>query len=98
MKILYVYGDDDYAALTFDDDMKLNNPADLKRLYEASFEAGLVDDHTYSEIIIDEDAGIYCQALEFNSVDPNFIKWIKYEAEFLDYDESKHRDFYIVEE
>ena len=96
MKILYVYGDDDYAALTFCDDLHLDKDSELIRLWNESASSGVCVNHAFPEIVVDEDEGICCQALEFDNVDPAFIDWIKYGADFIDYDESKSRDFFVV--
>jgi hypothetical protein len=96
MKVLYVYGDDDYSALTFCDELHYDNDADLLRLWnEAKANGG--------ETVLEsdeEDNGyeIYCRAEEFGDVDEKFIEWIKTDIELLDYDESKGRDFFIVKE
>ena len=91
MKILYVYGDDDYAALTFVDNFHFDTDEQLKRLYSEAINNG-------GEVVVDEGEGIYCQALEFGDVDPKFIDWIKSGSDFIDYDTSKNKDFFIVEE
>lgn len=36
------------------------------------------------------------QALEFDNIDKNFIKFIK--SEICDYDDLKHANFYVIEE
>ena len=95
MKLLYVYGDNDYSAMIFCDDLRLDNKEDLKRLWNKAKENGgetvLLDDEN-------DEYEIYCRACEFGEVDPKFIEWIKNDIELLDYDESKARDFFIVED
>ena len=96
MKVLYVYGYDDYSALTFCDDLGLCNDADLLRIWnEAKANGG--------ETVLEsdeEDGGyeIYCEALEFGDVDEVFIEWIKSDTGFIDYDMSKAKDFFVVKE
>lgn len=93
MKILYVYGDE-YAAMVFEDDLKPDDN-DLRKFWNMS--ANVRDERgECQDVVIDEPNGIVCKAYEFEAVDHDFITWIR--GEFMDYDESKHRDFYIVEE
>ena len=93
MKILYVYGDE-YAAIVFEDDLKPDGN-DLRKFYDMSM-AKMDDKGRSGEVVIDEPNGIVCRAFEFEAVDHDFVTWMR--GEFMDYDESKHRDFYIVEE
>lgn len=96
MKVLYVYGDDDFSALTFCDQLRYDNDTDLLRLWnEATANGGetvLTND--------DEDDGyeIYCRACTFGDVDPKFIEWLKFDSDLIDYDMSKARDFFVVKE
>lgn len=95
MKLLWVTSDDDYAALTFESS-KYNNKDDLRRFWDEAKENG----ETTLTIIDDDDpecyTDVYMKALEFGVVDPKFIDWVRYELQ--DYDDSKHRNFFIVEE
>lgn len=94
MKILYVYGDDDYSALTFCDELKLANDADLLRIWNEAKQNG-------GETTIKgdgEEYEIFCRACEFGNVDEKFVEWIKYDIELLDYDESKSRDFFVIKD
>ena len=87
MKVLYVYGDDDYAALTFEDELRLSTHEGLIKSYDEAIECG-----GETEIV----DGIYAVAMQFESVDMKFIKKIKNEV--MDYDSMKHSNFYVVEE
>lgn len=94
MKVLYVYGDDDFSALTFCDELHYDNDADLLRIWnEAKASGGETVLTNYDE---DDGYEIYCRACEFGDVDEKFIGWIKQDVELLDYDDSKARDFFVV--
>lgn len=80
MRILYVYGDDDYAATTFEGDYKFNDI--VKKAEENDNE-------------IEFEEGMYAKILEFGEVDEKFIEFMK---KIQDYDDSKHHNFYIIEE
>ena len=94
MKLLWVTGDDDYAAMAFEDS-KYNNKDDLRRFWDEANDNG----ETTLTIVDDDDpecyTDIYMKALEFN-IDIRFIDWIR--SELQDYDDSKNRNFFIVEE
>jgi hypothetical protein len=81
-KILYVYGED-YAALDFERLVE-DGKLTAKQLWE----------HGTGELEID-DLRFDIQALEFGPVDPKFIDWVQSEQ---DHDESKHAQFYLVED
>ena len=100
MKMLYVYGDDDYGALTFSDLLGLDNPTDLARIWKESMDkgeavniSGTAEDEDGEEVEYD----ITCEAYEFGPVDSKFIDWIR-DSEILDYDDSKNRNFFVIEE
>lgn len=82
MIVLEVYGND-YAAVTFEDDLE----GDVKKYVDLCNENG--GDYQ------DEEAGIEFQIHEFDEVDPDFIEWVK--NTLLDYDDSKHHNFYVLE-
>lgn len=73
---------DDYAALSFD---RLVEAGELsaKALWESG--SGEYDGDDWFEY----------KALEFGDVDPKFIEWI---YSIQDYDDSKHANFYVVDE
>jgi len=83
MKLLYVHGDDDYAALTFENDVK---EEDRMALWEKSIP--LQADIEFTD-------GCYCKAYDFGDVDPKFLEFLN--RHILDYDHSKHTNFYILE-
>jgi hypothetical protein len=86
MKIIYVYSeDDDYNAMTFAD--KFPEPS-LKMWEDAKQDDKIYDKKSGQEVL--------AQALEFKDVDPEFIKFMR--DEFIDYDQSKQCDFFVVEE
>lgn len=84
MKIIYVYGDGDYGAMTFE-----QSGISVKEAYEAAKK-----NNNKTEYEIDGDT-IFVKAYEFNDVDPNFVEFIRYYIE--DYDMAKNRTFYVVE-
>lgn len=88
MKVLEVYGDGDYAAVDFENNVKKHNYIDF---WNRSKEAGKSLEH------VDDDNEAYFEykAHEFGEVDPAFISFID---DLIDYDDSKHHNYYIVEE
>ena len=96
MKVLYVenpYGD--YGAVTFEqstltvesvlEEMALHDTTEIELSVGEDFE-------NYDE----EPTGLSFELFEFKEVDPEFIDFIRNYIQ--DYDDSKHRNFYIVEE
>jgi hypothetical protein len=81
MKILKVFGDDDYAALHFDAEF------DIKTIIQQ------MEDHEVSEYILETKDGeiIYTQLLEFDTPEELFEY---YKSEMQDYDDSKHTNYY----
>jgi hypothetical protein len=80
MKIAFVQGDDDYGAMTFEDDF--GGIEKLKAMSEGKIPCE------------DEDGEWRVTFHDFGEVDPKFVDWIKLEIQ--DYDDSKHKNFYIV--
>jgi hypothetical protein len=86
--IMLVYGDGDYGAMTFEQNY------DLQVVYEEMVAEGVKEktivhkDENYG----DED--LYVSLIEFGEVDMDFINFIG--DEFLDYDDQKRKDFYIL--
>lgn len=83
MQVLYVHSDDDYAALNFEE--KMNVDGAVKQL---------TDSGKKSILYKDDDCTFTVDLLEFGEIDPKFIQFLQ--SEILDYDASKHNNFYIV--
>lgn len=83
MKVLEIFGDD-YAAVMFDNEVAAGrvNPNELWNKKRGVHE----DDGN--------EAWFEYAAYEFGEVDPKFIDFMR---EMLDYDDSKHHNFYILE-
>ncbi len=79
MKILHVYGDDDYGALEFENYFKGQS---IKSIIEM-----FIDNEE------EHDGDFYMDLFEFGEVDEKFVSWIK--DEFCDYDHLKHSNFYL---
>lgn len=86
MKVLYVSGGDDYMALTFEQDHVKDG--DYKTWFDKTVENG-------GNMWIEDDY-IELTAHEFGEVDKKFIDFVRHEIQ--DYDDSKHSNFYVVEE
>lgn len=86
--VLLVYGEGDYGAMHFQKNF------DVQEVYEEMVEEGvkkrivIYDDENYGE------EEIWCRILEFGEVDSKFITFML--DEFVDYDQQKAKDFYIV--
>jgi len=89
MKVLYVSGDRDFAALDFEN-KGYDKPQKLQELWD---EANRHENKKVA-IGIEEDYYIYGKAYEFGEVDPKFIDFMQ--DKFMDYDESKSSNYYIV--
>jgi hypothetical protein len=88
MKILLVWGDDDYGALTFENAHD-SSPEGLKKFEQKLIEAGGV----YSE---ESDEGQFnAKIYEFEEIEPKFIEFVRNEIQ--DYDDSKHKNFYLMQ-
>jgi hypothetical protein len=85
MKILYVYGDDDYGAVNFEDSN-----------YTVEDVVKMVEEEGQDEFETDDGDSFFAEVLNFKDVDPEFITWVKNTIQ--DYDDSKNKDFYIVGE
>ena len=87
MKIIWIKADNDYDAMPFEEHLKPT--LDVWNIFQ-----------DFSEYKIEtEDGDIYTfqgEALEFETIDLKFIGWVK--NSLLDYDSSKHSNFYVVEE
>jgi len=87
MKIIYIPGDDDFDAMRFE----RNVYADIDTWNSIKKEGHL--------LLFDEDGDefiVEAQALEFEDVDPKFIRFIR--EEIQDYDIAKTQNFYVVDE
>ena len=85
MKILYIYGNSDYAYVQWEyltEDEQAHVITILKNSESNSFEFN---------------DGCYIELKEFNDVDEKFIEFL-YESQIIDYDYSKHRNFEILEQ
>lgn len=86
MKILYVYGDGDFAACSFEgwggvERLKNEYPDVIARGADFTLDLG------------EDDGGeVYLEFKEFKDVDPDFIAFIR--SEIQDYDASKCSNFY----
>lgn len=79
MKMIYVYGDDDYAALDFE---RYFNGKSVKEIIERFFD----NEEEY-------DGDFEMKLYEFGEIDPEFIKFVC--SSIQDYDQSKHENFYF---
>lgn len=84
-KLIHVSGESDYSAITFD-------RSDIT--VEDAFKAARDNAGEYQYEI--EGDSIYVTSHEFGDVDPEFIDFIA--NNFIDYDQAKAADFYIVKE
>lgn len=82
MRVLEVSSMDDYAAVTFEDELN----EDVAKFVK------LCDENNGS--YEDEETGIEFSVHEFGDVDPKFIDWVKNDV--IDYDDSKHHNFYVA--
>lgn len=92
MKILYVWGDDDYGALMFE-----QSKYSVEQVAEMCQETDSISIE-YTEFVgeFEETTQFNAKVYEFKEVDPNFVHFIK--ADIQDYDDGKHKNFYVVEE
>lgn len=83
-KVLWIYGEDEYHALDFD-----HSDHTVQDIVE------LVEDSDEDRIMIEtEDSYYYAELYVFEKIDPGFIEFINNNV--VDYDMSKHENFYIV--
>jgi hypothetical protein len=82
MKILFVHGDDDYAALQWE---QLNQEKTDKIILKFT---------TNPTGRIEFADGCYVELKEFGNIDEKFIEFLF--DEMLDYDSCKHVNFYIL--
>ncbi len=86
MKILFINGEtDSYTAMTIEKDIGIENFIKEVESHGGKFE------------FEDEDREIFGEAeiIEYSNVDPDFVRFIN--NNFIDYDEAKHRNFYVLD-
>jgi len=84
MKLLYVYGDNDYAAMTWEDKISEEN----KKIIVDRLLSG-------EETCIEFEEDYFVELREFDNVDKKFVDFII--DKFMDYDMSKHSNFFVIE-
>jgi len=95
IKILHIYGDDDYAVVTWE------NTYQLTDAIQVTLDAILTDKATGGDGVIEFSEGCYAEVVEFDIPVPNkselenFIDWIK--DTIGDYDNLKNEDFFLVD-
>ena len=93
MKLIYVYGNGDYDAVTFEQ-AGYDDPETLRELFDGAWSN---DNHSYT-LEFKDDEGYDCEveidAYEFSEVDEEFINFVRNEIQ--DYDQSKCANFYVV--
>ncbi len=82
MKLIYVTGSDDFAALKFE---SYFNGKPVKEIIERFFDND--EEH---------DGDFNMHLYEFGEIDPKFIKFVRHNIE--DYDTSKNQNFYFENE
>ncbi|MED3649980.1 hypothetical protein [Heyndrickxia sporothermodurans] len=87
-KVLYVYGDGDYDVLSF------NNNYNPQKVYEEMVAEGI----TKKDLLDPEwdEESIHVEIKEFGEVDSEFVSFMY--NEFIDYDVTKAKDIFFVEE
>lgn len=85
MKILFINGESDsYTAMTIEDDIGIENFVKEVELHGGKLKFDDMDREIFGE----------AEIIEYENVDKDFIKFIR--NNFIDYDEAKHRDFYVL--
>lgn len=90
MKVLEVYGDGDYSAVSYEDAISSGEVNALELWSKAKMVGSSLE---YEN----EDTGTYFEyeAHEFGEVDPAFVSFVL--SEICDYDYLKHHGMYVVE-
>lgn len=91
MKVLEVYGDGDYAAVSYEDAVSSGEVGALE-LFNKAKEAGKSLEYENEET----DTYFTYEAHEFGDVDSDFVDFVL--NEICDYDYLKHHGMYVVEE
>ena len=86
-KVLMVSGDDDFSALIFEKSKWIKYLSELPEKCESK--GGTI----YLQIGMDT---IKVELFEFGNICPKFLKFL--EENFIDYDEVKSKNYYIIEE
>ena len=84
MIVLKAYGDYDYGAKTFEEQF------DKKKIAKEMIE----DNMKERTLLAEYDEEVHVQLYEFEDVDPDFIDFVR---DFIDYDSTKHTDFYVID-
>lgn len=79
MKMIYVTGDDDYAAIEFEKKFKGRLVSDIIQEY-------FVEDNEY-------EGDFEMEVYDFSEIDPKFLEFLRHEI--LDYDQLKHSNYYF---
>jgi hypothetical protein len=93
MKALYVHGESDYSALNFEQSSFYTND----KMIDLWNDANAQEDKEIEIKFLNhgEDDYVFVEALEFKSVDSKFIEFMC--DKFVDYDDTKCHNFYIIE-
>lgn len=80
MKILYIHGDDDFAALRYEDEIGQSLALEkIGDVYDKDVELA---------------EGIYGRLIDVGEVSATFIQFLQ--DEMLDYDDLKHKNYYFI--
>lgn len=82
MKVLHIYGDDDFAVIEFENTFKGRT---IQSIISQYFDNDEELPKTENEFYID--------LLEFGEIDDGFARWIK--NQICDYDQLKNESFYL---
>lgn len=88
MKMIYVSGDGDYAAIAFEN---FFNRKSVKEIIDTEF-----TENTSSISYETDDGDFEIELYDFDVIDPEFISFVR--REVLDYDMAKHSNFYFENE
>lgn len=84
LTIIHVHGSEDYVAMRIEDEFGVEEAYQLAK-----------DGGGRAKIELDDEYDIaYVEVLEFGEVDPKFIDFVQ---SFIDYDHSKHENFFVVD-
>lgn len=81
MKVFRVQGDDDYGALTFEEEFGVDKVREGVAKGETKFMSA-------------DETSWYGEVHEFGEVDAKFVTFIQ--DHFMDYDDCKHTNFYVL--
>lgn len=83
-RFVHVYGDCDYAALTFEESEKFKQLGEIFK-----------DAQHGEEILLDEEEEIFGMLYDFGEVPDSFVEFVRDHVQ--DYDDSKHRNFFAID-